>query len=118
MQRRGGATVSFAFAGRATTTEAVYGALARSAAPERFERVNAIDRVLHERNESFENVVRLAVAELTVELGSVRTRLDPRAPIVVFGDHGFRLARDGRGFVHGGASTLERLVPVIRLVPR
>jgi len=37
--------------------------------------------------------------------------------VVIFGDHGFRLAPDGRGFVHGGGSTLERLVPVLNLLP-
>jgi hypothetical protein len=29
--------------------------------------------------------------------------------VLIFGDHGFRLSRDGRGFTHGGPSTLERL---------
>jgi hypothetical protein len=44
----------------------------------------------------------------------MRSELDTSRPLVVFADHGFRLAEDGRAFVHGGNSTLERLVPVIR----
>jgi hypothetical protein len=36
----------------------------------------------------------------------------------VFADHGFRLSADGRGYTHGGPSTLERIVPVLRLQPR
>jgi hypothetical protein len=45
----------------------------------------------------------------------VATRLDPSRPVLVFGDHGFRLAADGRGFEHGGTSTLERLTLMLRL---
>jgi hypothetical protein len=37
--------------------------------------------------------------------------------LLVFADHGFRIARDGRSFTHGGPSTLERLVPVLRFMP-
>jgi hypothetical protein len=36
---------------------------------------------------------------------------------MVFGDHGFKLTADGKGFTHGGTSMLERLVPVLKLEP-
>jgi hypothetical protein len=44
--------------------------------------------------------------------------LDPAIPVAIFGDHGFRLDREGKEFVHGGRSTLERIVPVLLLSPR
>ena len=42
----------------------------------------------------------------------------PATPLLVFADHGFRIAPDGRSYVHGGSSTLERTVPVLHLLPR
>ena len=63
----------------------------------------------------FEDLVRLALAELATEARALLRDLDPRRPLIVTADHGFRLAPDLRRYVHGGPSTLERLVPVIEL---
>jgi hypothetical protein len=71
--------------------------------------------VVHGRAAAFDDLCRVGLAELRLELGGVRKRLDPARPLLVFGDHGFRLERDGKSYRHGGASTLERTVPVLHM---
>ncbi|HYU16813.1 MAG TPA: hypothetical protein VEL05_12095, partial [Candidatus Acidoferrum sp.] len=107
--------VDFATVGPTTTTESLYRELAGRGVDHPFEKVNAVDRVIHERDAPFEDLCRLAIAELRLALGGLRKRIDAGRPLVVFGDHGFRLRADGRAYVHGGASTMERIVPVLRL---
>jgi hypothetical protein len=79
--------------------------------------VNAIDALLHERFLDLADLRRLA-AELRIGCRAARRRLDPAQPVLVLGDHGFRLAPDGRSYVHERGSTLERVVPVLRHLPR
>ncbi len=45
------------------------------------------------------------------------TSLRSGRTLLLFADHGFRIAPDGGSFQHGGPSALERLVPVLRLEP-
>jgi hypothetical protein len=52
---------------------------------------------------------------MEIAFRKLRDRFDAGVPLIVFGDHGFRLLPDGSGFSHGGASTLERLVPILVL---
>jgi hypothetical protein len=59
-----------------------------------------------------------SLAELAIACRATRSRLDPRLPLVIFADHGFRLSADGRSYRHGGTSTLEQLVPILHLLPR
>ena len=98
-----------------TTTMSFYRELAAAGINHPLEKVNGIDRLIHERFPPFADLCRLVLAELHLALGPVRRRLDSARPLLVFGDHGFRLARDGRSYVHGGPSTLERVVPVLLL---
>ncbi|MBI4881607.1 MAG: hypothetical protein HY812_18400 [Planctomycetes bacterium] len=81
------------------------------------EKVDAIDRLIHGRSEALDDMARLAAAELRIACRGALRRLDATRPLAVFADHGFRLQRDGRAFGHGGASTLERVVPVLLLAP-
>lgn len=98
-----------------TSTEAFYATLIQKDFTKPFEKINAVDELIHQRDLGFAELARLARAELEIAFRRVAARLDPSRPVLVFGDHGFRLAADGRGFKHGGASTLERLTLVLRL---
>lgn len=111
------AGVEFAAAGPRTTTAAFYDRLAGLARPHAFEKVDALDGLLHERPRDLEHLLDLAAAELKASLRRVRPRLDPSRPLLVFGDHGFRLDPSGARWTHGGPSTLERVVPLLRLDP-
>ena len=113
--RRG--TTSFASVAAPTTTDRCLRTLADAGVQHALEKVNVIDTLLHERTETFASLTRLAAAELEVALRALVRRLDPDRSLLVFADHGFRLAPDGHGWVHGGDSTLERLVPVLRYDP-
>ncbi|MBF0104185.1 MAG: hypothetical protein HQM16_02550 [Deltaproteobacteria bacterium] len=81
------------------------------------EKINDIDRLVHERKDFIE-IVMLARAELGLAIKKIIKRFDPTKPLLVFSDHGFRLSPDGKSFIHGGQSVLERTVPVIKLLPR
>ena len=109
--------VDFAEVGEATTTDDFYRRLAGAGVNRAFEKIDAIDRLVHERFVPFCDLVRLASAELVVACRAVKSRLDPARPLLVFADHGFRLGPRGRGWTHGGRSTLERIVPLLRLEP-
>ncbi|MCU0292828.1 MAG: DUF6079 family protein [Thermoanaerobaculaceae bacterium] len=100
-----------------TTTESCLATLASGGVNRPLHKLNAVDRLLHERHLAFAELRRLAAAELEVGLRQLGRRLDPAQPVLLLADHGFRLAPDGRAFVHGGASTLERVVPLLDLQP-
>ena len=80
-----------------------------------FEKIDTVDDLIHHRDLCLEDLARLARAELEIAFRALIPRLDPTKPVLIFGDHGFRLARDGSGFTHGGSSTLERLTIVLLL---
>jgi hypothetical protein len=100
-----------------TDTARFFADLAARAGGRPLEKVNALDRLLHERPVPFADLERLADAELRAAGRAAAGRLDPARPLLVFADHGFRLDRAGRGYLHGGASTLERVVPLLRMQP-
>ena len=77
-----------------------------------------MDELIHADFQPFGELVRRVEAELAIACERVVRRLDPGRPLLVFADHGFRLAADGRSYRHGGGSTLERLVPVLPFAPR
>jgi hypothetical protein len=110
--------ISYASVAAPTTTDGCLRALTDAGIQHALEKVNVVDTLLHERAETFANLTRLAAAELDVALRSVARRLDSEQPLLVLADHGFRLAADGSSWVHGGDSTLERIVPVLRFDPR
>jgi hypothetical protein len=104
----------------ATTTDACYHTLAEAGFDRKLEKINRVDTLLHERFLPFDEFARLALAELAIACRATRARLDPRSPLLIFADHGFRLSADGRSYHHGGTSTLdlEQLVPILHLTPR
>jgi hypothetical protein len=70
---------------------------------------------VHQRQLNLLDLARLVRAKLEIAFRNLVPRLDPSKPVLIFGDHGFRLAPDGSGFTHGGLSTLERLTPMFLL---
>ena len=110
-------SVEFGLTSQESSTDAFYRALVDGATNHSFEKINAVDELVHARKANLADLTRLARAELEIAFRKIMPRIDPGKPVVIFGDHGFRLAPDGRGFLHGGGSTLERLVPVLNLLP-
>ncbi len=100
-----------------TTSDAFNHALVEGGIRHAFEKVNVVDELIHERFLSLDDLGRIALAELRASARRLRGRLDPAEPVLVFADHGFRIATDGRSYQHGGRSTLERVVPVLYLEP-
>lgn len=111
-------SLHFAMGGKTSTTDAWLSQLAEAGISHPLEKINVLDRLIHESTEEFEALCRLAAAQLENALRKVSINLDETRPLLVFADHGFRLAKDGRRWVHGGASTLERLIPIIEMAPR
>ncbi len=102
----------------ATTTSNCYDGLAAAGVQHRFHKIDSLDALLHERSVPFDDLVKLAAAELGIAFKRLRPALDPARALVVFADHGCRPTPDGKGFVHGGDSPLEAAVPFFHLVPR
>lgn len=100
-----------------TTTQSCLSALAAEGINRPLHKLGVVDRLLHGRSCAFSDIQRLAAAELEVALRQLAKRLDGAQPVLLFADHGFRLAADGRGYVHGGASTLECVVPLVEMQP-
>ncbi|HET7506044.1 MAG TPA: DUF6079 family protein [Kofleriaceae bacterium] len=100
-----------------TTTDQFYRRLLDTELRHRFDKINAIDELLHRRALGYDELCALASAELRIALGRLRGKLDPGRSLVVFADHGFRLDGSGRAWRHGGSSTLERVVPVLHFEP-
>ena len=111
------AALEFARVDPPTDTDAFFSALAARAGNRPLEKINTLDRLLHERTLPFADLERLAAAEIQAAARALRERLDPTRPLLLFADHGFRLHRDGAAYVHGGASTLERVVPLLLMRP-
>ncbi len=107
----------FGLSSAQSSTDAFYRKMLENGVQKSFEKVNAIDDLIHGRQLDFDSLARLARTELEIAFKKLQPRLDPSRYLLIFGDHGFRLAQDGSGFVHGGYSTLERLVPIFTLVP-
>jgi hypothetical protein len=110
--------VTFAAVGAPTTTEACRVALAEAGVAAPALKTDAVDELIHaEPRVPFDDLLRRAEAALLADGRRLAARVDPGAPLVLFADHGFRLAQDGSRWEHGGASALERWVPVVRYVP-
>jgi hypothetical protein len=110
--------ILFARVNGPTTTDAFHRQLVEVGFQQKLEKINVVDALVHGKFLPFDDFARMAMAELAIACRSVRSRLDPCQPLVVFSDHGFRIAPDGRSYVHGGDSTLEQLVPVLYFQPR
>jgi hypothetical protein len=108
---------SFALVGAQTTTSHWYEELVAAGHHRKLEKINVVDTLLHERMLPFADMCDLVLAELRAACKPVRARFDPQQSLLIFADHGFRIAGDGRAFSHGGDSLLERIVPVWHLQP-
>jgi len=109
--------VEFGLVSEQSSTEAFYLGLIGRDFKKAFEKINAIDALIHGRTLAFPELQKLSCTELEIAFRKLRDKIDPSVPLIVFGDHGFRLALDGGGFTHGGPSTLERIVPLFVLTP-
>ncbi|MCB1051734.1 MAG: hypothetical protein KDC71_14140, partial [Acidobacteria bacterium] len=71
---------------------------------------NRFDRLLHDASADFEALLVRAEAEWRLIQPQLEKHLEAGGWICA--DHGFRMTRGG--FKHGGTSTIERLIPIIR----
>jgi hypothetical protein len=108
----------FAEVGEPTTTDGCYRAVLAAGVEHAFDKIDVVDALIHGEPVAFVELLALARTKLTTALRELVPRLDPARPLLIFADHGFRLAADGRRYTHGGGSTLERVVPVWRCTPR
>ncbi|MDJ0837575.1 MAG: DUF6079 family protein [Acidobacteriota bacterium] len=111
------AEITYAQVGYKTDTAAFYDALAEARPGKPFYKIDAVDELIHQADNRFEDLEKRAAAELAVACRNLK-HLDPSQGIAVFADHGFRLTPEGTGFSHGGPGALEKLVPLINLNPR
>ncbi len=109
--------LEFAQVSPPTDTNRFFSELLQQGINHPLEKINALDRLLHQRSLPFADLEQLADAEIHAVARAMATRLDPARPLRVLADHGFRLGRDGWAYVHGGGCTLERVVPVLWMVP-
>jgi hypothetical protein len=107
----------YAMVSEKTSTEAFYMGLIEGDLTKPFDKIDGVDALIHTRKISLPDLVKLARAELEVAFRKRAGRFDPNRPVLIYGDHGFRLALDGMGFDHGGSSTAERITPVFKLIP-
>ncbi|MBI4818172.1 MAG: hypothetical protein HY791_18055 [Deltaproteobacteria bacterium] len=105
--------VSFAEIRGSTTTRGAYAQLAAAGIQHAVSKVDAIDRLVHERTLPFADLQKIALAEVGAELRRLTFGSETR--LLVFADHGFRMLPKGRGYGHGGDSTIERVVPIIEV---
>ncbi len=111
-------TVVFGRLRTESTTAGFYKALAEAGIKHSFEKIDCVDRVIHERQAPFQDIATLVAAELAMAFRERRPHLDRTRPLVVTADHGFRLTKDTKALSHGGASLLEATVPLFALTPR
>ncbi|NOZ93657.1 MAG: ATP-binding protein, partial [Acidobacteria bacterium] len=81
----------FALVEPETTTARYWSRLAEEGLDHPMLKLNAVDRLLHERRLELGELERLAAAELGVGLGRLTASLNAGRPVLVFADHGFRL---------------------------
>ena len=100
-----------------STTDAFYRSLLDSEAMPVFAKINAIDEQLHERFLPFGDLQNVLAAEIPIALKRKLGAFQTDAPLMISGDHGFRISSDGKRYEHGGRSTMERVIPVIQMMP-
>lgn len=110
-------SIDFMLAPEKTTTDEFYKSLLNAEGTYRFEKINVIDNLLHDRFMAFDDFCQLVTAELGIAIKNRLQQFDSGRPLMISSDHGFRLAKDGNSYQHGGSSTLERTIPVLWLLP-
>ena len=108
----------FALVGAGSSTDDFYRELLDASIRHALEKVNVVDELVHEAGGSFLELEARVGVELGLACRRVAGRFDPGADLLVFADHGFRLSPERRHFVHGGGSTLERVVPLWRFASK
>ena len=109
--------IDYATACAETRTDSFYQDLLKAGLNKPFEKINGLDTLIHSGSSNLADLAKRARAELEIHCQRLLSKLDVQRPLLVFGDHGFRLTPDGKSFTHGGPSTLERIVPVFRFLP-
>ncbi|MCP4406493.1 MAG: hypothetical protein GY807_01770 [Gammaproteobacteria bacterium] len=101
-----------------TTTDGCYRELLEADINHPFEKINVVDELLHKGMQPFADITTLTQTQLAIACRRLRSRFDPQRALLIFADHGFRIATDGRSYTHGSTSTMEQVVPVWHLVPK
>jgi hypothetical protein len=109
-------TLRFAEVSADTSTNGCYRELVNAGIQHSFEKLDVVDELIHEGYKPLGDLAALAATQLQLASKKVLSRLDPGDPLLIFADHGFRIAAEGRGYRHGGDSTLERIVPIWILI--
>ncbi|MCF6263702.1 MAG: ATP-binding protein [Xanthomonadales bacterium] len=104
--------ISFAEVSSDTSTDGCYRLLLDAGINHPLEKIDVVDEQVHAATADFDELVARVTAELIIAAKQLLPRLDPGKPLLIFADHGFRMNTDGKGYSHGGDSTLERLVPL------
>ncbi|VAW84081.1 hypothetical protein MNBD_GAMMA16-715 [hydrothermal vent metagenome] len=110
-------TVNFVLASEKTTTDEFYRSLLNTDNDLRYIKLNCIDEQIHQRFLEFDDLKKVVVAELSIAIKNIIGQLQTDQELIVSGDHGFRISSDGKHYQHGGASTLERVIPFVVLIP-
>ncbi len=100
-----------------TSTDNFYHSLISRGFEKSIEKINEIDELVHSES-SYTDFIGKVSGVLGATFRRLSRKLDPALPILVFSDHGFRISRDGHSLSHGGSSLLERVVPILKLLPR
>ncbi len=108
--------IDFMLASTITTTDEFYRAVLSSKHDSGFTKINCIDDLLHQGLMDFDDFKKKIIVDLGIALKNKLTDLQSGSRLMISGDHGFRLSKDGKRFEHGGSSMLERVVPVICLI--
>ncbi|MBT6274042.1 MAG: hypothetical protein HOI95_07915, partial [Chromatiales bacterium] len=109
---------SIAQVSETTTTDGHFRHLLEAGIDHAYCKIDCVDELVHRAKRGFSDLQVLAATELRLAVRAMRGQFDSARPLLVFADHGFRLAADGKKYRHGGASTIERMVPVWHFGPR
>jgi hypothetical protein len=110
------ATIHFAEVSPNTFTDGCYRQLLDVGINHALEKIDVVDEQIHAASTNFDELVTRVTAELRIAGKQLLPRLDPGKPLLIFADHGFRMTENGKSYVHGNNSTLERVVPLWRYV--
>ncbi len=111
-------SVDFAMVSEKTTTDAFYRSLLNNNDKLKFIKINTIDEQIHRRFPGFNDLKKIIKTELSIAIKYKISELDVTRPLMISADHGFRISENGTAYLHGGSSTLERVIPVLRLNPQ
>lgn len=100
-----------------TSTDNFYRSLISRGFEKSIEKINEIDELIHSEF-SYQDFIGKVSGILEAAFRRLSRKLDPALPILIFSDHGFRVSQDGCSLSHGGSSLLERVVPIVKLLPR